>query len=71
MTAISAVIIGGASLAGGRGTASGTFLGLLFLGIINNAMTLNGVDEYVQYIVQGALIIGAVLINSFQNKKKD
>lgn len=71
MTAISAVIIGGASLAGGKGTAAGTFLGLLFLGIINNAMTLNGVDEYIQYIVQGALIIGAVLINSLQNKKKD
>lgn len=71
MTAISAVIIGGASLSGGKGTAAGTFLGLLFLGIINNAMTLNGVDEYVQYIVQGALIIGAVLINSLQNKKKD
>lgn len=70
MTAISAVIIGGASLAGGKGTAAGTFLGLLFLGIINNAMTLNGVDEYIQYIVQGALIIGAVLINSLQDKRK-
>lgn len=69
MTAISAVIIGGASLAGGKGKVWGTFLGLLFLGIINNAMTLNGVDEYVQYIVQGALIIGAVLINSIQDKR--
>lgn len=69
MTAISAVIIGGASLAGGKGKVWGTFLGLLFLGIINNAMTLNGVDEYIQYIVQGALIIGAVLINSIQDKR--
>lgn len=71
MTAISAVIIGGASLSGGKGAASGTFLGLLFLGIISNAMTLFGVDEYIQYIVQGALIIGAVLINSLQNKRSD
>lgn len=69
MIAISAVIIGGASLAGGKGKVWGTFLGLLFLGIISNAMTLNGVDEYIQYIVQGALILGAVLINSIQDKR--
>jgi len=69
MTAISAVIIGGASLSGGKGRAWGTFLGILFLGIMSNAMTLNGVDEYVQYIVQGALIIGAVLINSLLDRK--
>lgn len=69
MTSISAVIIGGASLSGGKGTVWGTFLGLLFLGIIQNAMTLFGVDEYVQYIVQGGLIIGAVLINSVKDSK--
>ena len=69
MTSISAVIIGGASLSGGKGTVWGTFLGLLFLGIIQNAMTLFGVDEYVQYIVQGGLIIGAVLINSIKDSK--
>lgn len=70
MTAISAVIIGGASLSGGIGRVWGTFLGLIFLGVINNVMTLNGVDDYTQYIVQGALIIGAVLINSLQTKKQ-
>ncbi|MBQ9106595.1 MAG: ABC transporter permease [Clostridia bacterium] len=70
MTAISAVIIGGASLSGGSGKIWGTFLGLIFLGVISNAMTLNGVDDYVQYIVQGALIIGAVLINSIQSKRR-
>ena len=70
MQVISAVIIGGASLSGGSGKIWGTFLGLIFLGVINNAMTLNGVDSYMQYIVQGALIIGAVLINSIQAKRK-
>lgn len=70
MIAICAVIIGGASLAGGKGKAWGTFLGLVFLGVISNIMTLNGVDNYIQYIVQGALIIGVVLINSLQSKKK-
>lgn len=70
MTAISAVIIGGASLSGGTGKIWGTFLGLIFLGVISNAMTLNGVDDYVQYIVQGVLIIGAVLINCIQSRRK-
>lgn len=70
MTAISAVIIGGASLSGGSGKIWGTFLGLIFLGVISNAMTLNGVDDYVQYIVQGVLIIGAVLINCIQSRRK-
>ncbi len=70
MTAISSVIIGGTSMAGGSGRIWGTFLGMIFLGILGNAMTLNGVDDYVQYIVQGALIIGAVLMNSIQRKHK-
>lgn len=71
MQAISAVIIGGASLSGGSGKIWGTFLGIIFLGVIQNAMTLNGVDDYMQYIVQGALIIGAVLINSIQAKRRE
>lgn len=69
MVSISAVIIGGASLSGGTGKVTGTFIGLIFLGVINNAMTINGVDEYVKYIVQGALILIAVLINSIQRRR--
>lgn len=70
MTAISAVVIGGAPMSGGSGKIWNTFLGIIFLGVLSNAMTLNGVDDYVQYIVQGVLIIGAVLINSIQAKRK-
>lgn len=71
MTAISAVIIGGTSMSGGIGKVKGTFIGLIFLGVIFNAMTLKGVDEYVQYIVRGGLIIAAVLINTIQTQRKD
>ena len=48
----------------------GTFIGIIFLGIINNIMTLTGVSSDMQYVVQGLLIIGAVLLNSFNNRKK-
>ena len=60
---ISAVIIGGTSLFGGKGTIRGTLIGVLFLGVIVNGMTLLNVSEYWQYVVRGALIIGAVLMN--------
>ncbi|MGJ8533161.1 MAG: ABC transporter permease [Alphaproteobacteria bacterium] len=60
---ISAVIIGGTSLFGGKGTVRGTLIGVLFLGIIVNGMTLLNVSEYWQLVVRGGLIIGAVLLN--------
>ncbi|MEV8467295.1 ABC transporter permease [Fluviibacterium sp. DFM31] len=60
---ISAVIIGGTSLFGGKGSIRGTLIGVLFLGVIVNGMTLLNVSEYWQYVVRGALIIGAVLMN--------
>lgn len=71
MTVISAVIIGGASLSGGKGKITGTLLGLAFLGVIQNAMTLMGVDNYIQYIVEGALVLIAVLFNTLQTRKTE
>jgi ribose/xylose/arabinose/galactoside ABC-type transport system permease subunit len=70
MTAISSVIIGGASLMGGIGKVSRTMVGLIFLGVIINGMTLLGVDEYAQYVVRGLLILVAVLINTVQTQRK-
>ena len=69
ITAISAVIIGGASLTGGIGNIWGTFIGILFLGIIINGMTLLNIDVYWQQVVQGLLILVAVLINQIQRLK--
>lgn len=70
MIVISSVIIGGASLAGGIGKVWGTFIGLIFLGVIINGMTLLNVNEYAQYVVRGALILAAVLINTIQLKER-
>ena len=71
MTAISSVIIGGASLVGGIGKVSRTMVGLIFLGVIINGMTLLNVNEYAQYVVRGILILVAVLINTVQTQRKD
>jgi ribose/xylose/arabinose/galactoside ABC-type transport system permease subunit len=70
MTAISSVIIGGASLSGGLGSVSRTLVGLIFLGVIINGMTLLNVNEYAQYVVRGMLILIAVLINTVQTQRK-
>lgn len=67
---ISAVIIGGASLNGGIGKIRGTFMGIIFLGIVMNAMTLLGVDIFVQHIFRGLLILFAVLLYTVQNQKQ-
>jgi len=66
---IAAVIIGGTSLMGGAGTIRGTLIGVIFIGVIINGMTLLNVPVYLQYVVRGALILIAVLINKVQQDK--
>ena len=63
MQTISAVILGGVSLAGGKGKISGTILGVLILQIINNGLTLLSVNQYYQMIVSGSVLLLAVLID--------
>ena len=65
---IAAVIIGGTSLLGGAGTVWGTLMGVVFLGVLVNGMTLLNINEYWQHVVRGALILLAVLLNSRQSK---
>ncbi|MGR9221223.1 ABC transporter permease (plasmid) [Rhizobium leguminosarum] len=67
---IAAVIIGGTSLFGGKGRVWGTLLGVLFLGCVTNGMTLLNVNEYWQYVVRGAIILGAVLLNQILERVK-
>lgn len=64
MDAIAAVVLGGTSMAGGRGKIVGTLIGALILGFLNNGMNLLGVDAYYQMIVKGAVILLAVLIDN-------
>jgi ribose transport system permease protein len=62
LDAIAAVVIGGASLMGGRGGAINTFIGVFVLGIIANLMNLASVPGYHQQVFMGVIIIGAMLL---------
>ena len=66
---IAAVIIGGTSLMGGSGKVWGTLIGLVFLGVLANGMTLLNIDENWQGVVRGGLILGAVLLNTRSTKR--
>ena len=63
--AISATVIGGIGFAGGTGSAWGAIVGAVVLGIISNILNLLGVDSYVQQIVNGAIIVLAVGLDTF------
>ena len=69
-TAIAAATIGGTSHGGGIGKVWGVVVGALILGTLTNGFTLLGIDAYVQQIVQGLIIVGAVIIDMRKNKKK-
>jgi sugar transport system permease protein len=63
---IAAVIMGGTSLAGGSGSMMGTFLGVLFIGLLANGMTLMGVHPYWQEVARGLIVLVAVLLSVWQ-----
>ena len=68
LDAIAAVIIGGASLSGGKGTIIGTIIGVLMIGVINNGMNLLNVPPFWQNFIKGAVIFIAVMIDSLKNR---
>ena len=64
MTALSAVILGGAALTGGKGTIFGTFLGSMVIAVLQNGMTLLSIGSYWQDIIIGLVLILAVSIDA-------
>ncbi|MBB4273312.1 ABC transporter permease [Rhizobium mongolense] len=66
LTAIAAVVIGGAALTGGRGTVRGTMLGAFVIGFLSDGLVIIGVSAYWQTVFTGAVIVLAVLMNSIQ-----
>jgi ribose transport system permease protein len=64
--AIAAVVVGGASLNGGRGHVLGTLIGALIIAVIQNGMNLTGVESYTQKVVLGLVILGAVLADRWK-----
>jgi ribose/xylose/arabinose/galactoside ABC-type transport system permease subunit len=68
LTVIGAVILGGTSLMGGRGTIFGTFLGIVVLGIIANGIVLLGLGNHWQLIVTGSVLLLAVVVDEARVK---
>jgi inositol transport system permease protein len=69
LDAIAAAVIGGASLsAGGIGTISGTIVGTLIIGVLNNTLDLVNVSAYWQQIIKGMIIVGAVVIDQHKSR---
>ena len=69
MEAIAAVVLGGTSLSGGKGSIWGTLIGVLIIGFIANGMDLMNIQSYTQQIIQGCVIVFAVLIDSLRNER--
>ena len=68
LDAIAAVVIGGTSTTGGKGSIAGTLIGVLLIGVINNGLDLLNVTSYYQQVVMGIIIIGAVVLDSLNQK---
>jgi len=70
MDAIAAVVLGGTSMSGGKGNISGTIIGVIVIGVLQNGMNLLGIDSSWQYIVQGIVILLAVYIDYIKQEGK-
>jgi len=66
LNAIAAVVIGGASLSGGKGSIIGAIAGAFILGIISNMLSLNNVESNTQLVVKGLLVVSAVALQQFR-----
>lgn len=71
LDAIAATVIGGTSLFGGKGTVIGTLIGALIIGVLRNGLNLLGVSSFIQQIVIGSVIIGAILLDTNLKMRKN
>ncbi len=71
LNAIAAVVIGGTSLMGGIGSITGTIIGALMLGMLDNILGLNNVNSDIQLLVKGALIVAAVILQQLRPRDQE
>ncbi len=70
MNALTACVIGGVSINGGKGTVFGALLGAIVIGILNNGMSLAGANEYWQMVITGSVLLAVVLFDSLNHAKQ-
>jgi erythritol transport system permease protein len=68
LSAIAAVVLGGASLAGGRGTMEGALVGACVIGILMDGMVMIGLSEFWQMVAKGVVIVVAVMLDQAQRR---
>ena len=71
LDSIAAVVIGGTSLSGGRGSVGGTVLGCLIIGVLNNGLFLLNVSPFWQQVIKGAVILLAVALDRLYNRNRE
>lgn len=68
-TALTAIVLGGLSIKGGKGNIWDSMVGVLIIGILDNSFTLLGIDAYVQYVVEGMILAFAVVVQVLGERK--
>jgi len=71
LTAIAAVVLGGTSLMGGRGSVGGTIIGAFVIGVLVDGLILKGYTSFLQNVIKGIVIVLAVFIDSAQNQMQE
>jgi ribose transport system permease protein/L-arabinose transport system permease protein len=71
LQAITAVFLGGAATAGGKGTIAGTFIAVILVGVLNNGMNLLGFNTFIQQVALGFLLIAAVAISQWRQARAE
>ena len=71
LNAIAAVVLGGTSLAGGRGSMGGTLIGAFVIGVLNDGLVMMGVSSFWQKVIKGAVIVLAVIIDQVQARMQE
>ena len=69
LNAIAAVVLGGTSLSGGRGSIGGTIVGALVIGELADGLVLAGVSEFWQFVIRGLVIVLAVVVDQLQPRR--
>lgn len=70
MNVLTAVVIGGVSMAGGEGKVFKACCGCVLISMLTNGLTLMNISEYTQMVIRGAIFLGAVLLDSYQHRAK-
>jgi ribose/xylose/arabinose/galactoside ABC-type transport system permease subunit len=71
LNAIAAVVLGGTSLAGGRGSIGGTLIGAFVIGVLGDGLVRMGVSSFWQQVIKGAVIVFAVIIDQVQARMQE